>query len=209
MTTQGSNGRANASSLVAPLGHTRENKTTSINVPGEVPQNFLNKLAEMHTAEEELTGALLLLAKAAKAKDLKTLLLIHLRETIGHVKVLEKVGKSLRGKLPSKGCKQMTNMITEGVKVIAKRLVSGDQDQELIGVARKIEQFEIANYSPLCAEAERMEFTYENALLRSILNQEKQANELLGALGQGKGPLDILALASIARRSHRVLAVAV
>jgi len=37
-----------------------------------------------------------------------------------------------------------------------------------------------------------MEFTHEAALLTSILNQEKLANELLGALGQGKGPLDKL-----------------
>jgi hypothetical protein len=41
-------------------------------------------------------------------------------------------------------------------------------------------------------EAKRLEFTHETALLTSILNQEKLANELLGALGQGKGPLDKL-----------------
>src|SRR5437667_343962 len=41
-------------------------------------------------------------------------------------------------------------------------------------------------------EAKRMEFTHENALLTSILNQEKYANELLGTLGQAKGPLDKL-----------------
>jgi len=192
MTTKGSSGRAKASSPGAPRGHTRKNKTTSTNVPEEVPKNFLNKLAEMHTAEEELTGALLLLAKAAKTKDLQTLLRIHLRETIGHVNVLEDVAKSLGRNLPSKSCKQMTKLITEGVKVIAKRLVSGDEDQELIGVGRKIEQFEIANYNSLCAEAKRMEFTHENALLTSILNQEKYANELLGTLGQAKGPLDKL-----------------
>ena len=59
-------------------------------------------------------------------------------------------------------------------------------------MGRKIEQFEIENYTPLVAEAERLEFTHETALLTSILNQEKLANELLAALGQGKGPLDKL-----------------
>ena len=78
------------------------------------------------------------------------------------------------------------------MKIIAKRLVSGDKDQELIGAGRKIEQFEIDNYTPLVAEADGMEFTHEAALLTSIRNQEKLANELLGALGQGKGPLDKL-----------------
>jgi hypothetical protein len=37
-----------------------------------------------------------------------------------------------------------------------------------------------------------MEFTHETALLTSILDQEKLANELLGALWRGEGPLDKL-----------------
>ena len=131
-----------------------------------------------------------LVAKAAKSRDLKTLLGIHLKETKGHVKALESAAKSLGRELPSKGCKQMTKLIGEGVKIIAKRLGAGNKDQELIGAGRKIEQFEIENYRPLVAEAERLEFTHEAALLTSILNQEKLANELLAALAQGKGRLD-------------------
>jgi ferritin-like metal-binding protein YciE len=81
-----------------------------------------------------------------------------------------------------------------GIGMVTKssRLVSGDKGQELIGVGRKIEQFEINNYTALVTQAQRMEFTHETALLTSILNQEKLANELLGALGRGKGPLDKL-----------------
>ena len=94
--------------------------------------------------------------------------------------------------MPSKSCKQMTKLIGQGVKVIAKRVVSGDKDDELIGVGREIEQFEIDNYTPLVAEAEQMEFTHERALLASILSQETLANELLSALAEGKGPLDKL-----------------
>jgi len=97
----------------------------------------------MHTAEKELTRALPLVAKAAKSKDLKTLLRVHLKETKGHVKALEHVAESLGKKLPSKSCKSMADLIKEGAKVIAKRLVSEEQDQALIGVGQKIERFEI------------------------------------------------------------------
>jgi ferritin-like metal-binding protein YciE len=192
MVTKGSSGRPKASWAGAPRGHTRENQTTSTSVPGDVPKSFLKKLGEMHTAERELALALPLVAKAAKSKDLKTLLRIHLKETKGHVKALEAVAKSLGRELPSESCNQMTKLIGKGAKIIAKRLVSGQKDKELIGAGRKIEQFEIDNYTPLVAEAERMEFTHERALLASILNQENLANELLGALEQGKGPLDKL-----------------
>jgi ferritin-like metal-binding protein YciE len=105
------------------------------------------------------------------------------------VKTLEAVAESLGQKLPSKSCKPMTKLIGEGVKVIAKRLVSGEKDQELIGVGQRIEQFEIENYTPLVLEADRLEFPHEHAMLTSIVVQEKLASELLQALGQGKGPL--------------------
>ena len=192
MTTKGSSGRPKASRHGAPRGHTREDHTTSTNFPGSVPTSFLNKLGEMHSAEKELTHALPLVHKAAKSEDLKTLLKLHLKETKGHVKVLEDVAQSLGADLPSKSCKPMTNLIKEGVKVIAKRILSGEKDQELIGVGRKIEQFEIENYMSLVTEAKRLEFTHERALLTGILSQEKLAKELLGQLERGKGPLDKL-----------------
>lgn len=192
MTTKGSSGRPKGSRAGAPRGHTRAKKTTSTNLPAKVPADFLNKLGEMHTAEKELTRALPLVQRAAKSKDLKAVLRIHLNETKGHVRTLEDVAKSLGRKLPSRSCKPMTKLIGQGVKVIAKRLFSGEKDAELIRVGKEIEQFEIENYLPLVNEAGRLQFTHERALLTSILNQEKLASELLTALGEGKGPLDKL-----------------
>jgi ferritin-like metal-binding protein YciE len=197
--TKGSAGRPKASPQDAPVGETHENKTTSTSVPrGSVPKRLLDKLSEMHRAETELTLALPLVAKAAKSKDLKRLLNIHHKETKGHVKTLDEVAKSLGVKLPSKSCKKMTQLIGHGVKVIAKRLVSGDKDPELIAVGQRIEQFEIDSYTPLCKEAEEREYTHEFALLTSILNQEKLAHQLLGELAAGKGPLqDVVEEASL------------
>ncbi|MDQ6621917.1 MAG: DUF892 family protein [Verrucomicrobiota bacterium] len=188
--TKGSSGTPKAEPRPRNTGTTRAAKTTSTNFPQQsVPQRFIDKLGEMHRAEKELVLALPLVAKAAKSKDLKSLLNIHLTETKGHVKTLEKVADSLGIELPSKSCKQMTQMIEQGVKVIGKRLFTGDKDPELIAVGQKIEQFEIASYTPLCAQAKEREYTHEFAMLTSILNQEKLANELLGDLGAGKGSL--------------------
>ncbi len=174
-------------------GTTKEYQTTSTGSP-EIPvsKSFLNKLGEMHTAERELTLALPLVAAAAKSKDLKTVLRIHLKETKGHAKALENIAKSLRQELPSKSCKPMTRLIAEGVKVIGKRLVSSDQDAALIAVGQKIEQFEISSYTPLCTEADENDWTHEFAVLTSILNQEKMASELLAGLAAGKAPLQDL-----------------
>lgn len=172
-------------------GPLREAKTSSANtLPAPVPKEFLNKLGEMHTAERELALALPLVAAAVQSKDLKKVLSAHLKETRGHVKALEQTATSLQVELPSKSCKQMTQLIKDAVKAIGKRLISGEQDQEFIGIGQKIERFEIASYTPLAEQARQLEFTHEHALLTSVLNQEKLAEELLGQLAAGKGPLD-------------------
>ncbi|HEX3818355.1 MAG TPA: DUF892 family protein [Chthoniobacterales bacterium] len=168
-------------------------RTTSKNtLHVDAPKSFLNKLGEMHTAERELTLALPLIIAAAKSKDLKTLLRLHLKETKGHLKALDQVAKNLDQELPMKGCKEMTKLIAEGVKVIGKRLLGPEQDAELIACGRKIEQFEVGSYEGLCATAKQNGYTHEFALLTSVLNQEKIANELLGQLAEGKGPIDKL-----------------
>ena len=166
-------------------------KTKTTNGPAQksVPVSFLNKLGEMHTAERELTLALPLIVKAAKSKDLKTLLQIHLGETKAHVKAIDAVAESLDTELPSKSCKPMTKLIAEGVKVIGKRLLSSEQDGALIAVGQKIEQFEIGAYTALCAEAKALGYSHELALLTSNLHQERLASELLGQLAEGRGPL--------------------
>jgi ferritin-like metal-binding protein YciE len=158
----------------------------------------------MHRGEKELTLALPLVAKAAKSKDLKNLLKIHLAETKGHVKALENVADSLGVELPSKSCKKMTQLIGKGVKAIGKRVVTGNQDERLIAVGQEIEQFEIASYTPLCELAKEREYTHEFAILNSVLNQEKLANQLLGELAAGKGPLGkVVAKASLERAGAR------
>ena len=184
---------ADVGAITRGSGATKAFKTTSTNLPqGPVPKEFLNKLGEMHTAEKELSLALPLIVKAAKSKDLKTLLALHLTETKGHVKALEQIAESLGQELPSKSCKPMTQLIKEGVKVIGKRIFSFEQDAALIAVGQKIERFEIDSYTPLCATAEASDYTHERALLVSILSQEKLASELLGDLAAGKGPIQKL-----------------
>ena len=142
----------------------KEARTTSANrPPGPAPKEFLNKLGEMHTGERELTLALPLVIAAVESKDLKALLSLHLKETRGHLKALDRVAKSLGVELPCKSCKQMTQFIKEAVKVIGQRLVSGEQDAKFIAIGQKIERFEIASYTPLVGQAKENEFTHEHA----------------------------------------------
>ena len=173
-------------------GDTKANETTSVRAPQNIPADFLDQLAEMHTGEKELVIGLALIAKAATSADLKTLLETHLKETEGHVKTLDQIAESLGAKLPVKGCKPITDLILEGKTAIAKGLFGSEQDDALMATGKKIEQVEIDAYTSLVATAKKQNYAHELALLASILVQEKIALELITGLAAGEGPLNPL-----------------
>ena len=172
------------------------------NARPEVPRTFLNKLASMHTGERELALAIPILAASAESDDLKKVLKIHLKETQGHVKTLDKVAGELDLDLPLKDCPPIRRLIAAGVKVVGKRLVSDAKDRELIDVGRQIERFEIDSYDELCDTAERLGLAHTLALLTSILHQEQLAYELLGAMATGKGLIEKIAGRASLRRGR-------
>lgn len=173
-------------------GHTtRAHQTTSSGSPDTpVSGEFWERLGEMHDAEEQLAKALFIMEKAAKSPDLKTLLDVHRKETEAHARGLDELAATGRVKLPEKKCQPVRDLIAGAEKALAKSLVnSADRDAIIIDAGRKAEQFEISNYARLCAIAEKHDWTHENAVLTSILNQEKLADELLAGLAEGKESL--------------------
>jgi ferritin-like metal-binding protein YciE len=173
-------------------GHTTQaNQSTSTGPPRRpVSDDFLAKLGEMHDAEEQLAQALFLMEKAAQSEDLKTLLGVHRKETKAHAQTLEAIASSLGKELPDKSCQPVRDLIWEAEKDLAKTTISSrDRDATIIAAGRKAEQFEISAYRPLCEKAEKNHWTHEGALLTSILNQEKLADELLAGLAEGRESL--------------------
>jgi ferritin-like metal-binding protein YciE len=181
-TTKGSDG---------PAHMTKANQTTSTGSPRvPVSQDFFDKLGEMHDGEKRLTRALPILRLAAKSEDLKTLLGVHLEETKGHAQSLEELAQSSEKELPAKTCQPIAELVKEGeIEVIKNIFDPAERDAAIIAAGRKVEQFEISAYTPLCSTAEENDWTHEFAVLTSILNQEKLANELLAGLAEGKEPL--------------------
>ncbi len=84
--------------------------------------------------------------------------------------------------------------------MIKKIVHPGERDETILAAGRKVEQFEIGAYEPLCAMARENDWTHEFAILTSILNQEKLADELLAGLQKGKEPLDALIKKALAER---------
>jgi ferritin-like metal-binding protein YciE len=140
---------------------------------------FLDELADIYNAEQQLTKALPKLAKTAKNDELREAFEQHLEETENHVTRLDQVFESLGESMKRKKCKGMEGLIEEGEEVISEQKNSRALDAGLIISAQKVEHYEIAAYGSLCSWAEQMGHNDALELLKQTLEEEKAADEKL------------------------------
>src|SRR5947199_6740648 len=84
----------------------------------ELHELFLEELADVYNAEQQLTKALPKIAKAAETEELRDAIEQHLQETEEHVSRLEQVAKQLGESLKRKTCKAMKGLIEEGEEIM-------------------------------------------------------------------------------------------
>jgi ferritin-like metal-binding protein YciE len=140
---------------------------------------FLEELADMYDAEQQLVKALPKLAKAAKGSQLRKAFESHLKETENHVERLKEVFESLDEKPKKKACKGLSGIIKEGEEMLEDHKGAEEGDAALICAAQKAEHYEIASYGCLSAWAEQMGHEEAVDILEEILAEEKEADEKL------------------------------
>jgi ferritin-like metal-binding protein YciE len=140
---------------------------------------FLDELADVYSAEQQLTKALPKLAKAAESDELREALEEHLEETEEHISRLEQVAESLDETLKKKTCKAMQGLIAEGDEIVKEQKDSSALDAGIIAACQKVEHYEIATYGTLCAWAETMGHDEALKLLRQTEEEESAADEKL------------------------------
>ena len=140
---------------------------------------FVDELADIQDAEQQLVKALPKLAEAAQSEELRTAFEEHLEETRTHVERIKEIAESLGEKLKRKTCKAMQGLVEEGNEIIKEFKDSGALDAAVIAAAQKVEHYEIATYGSLCAWAEEMGHEDALDLLNQTLEEEKAADEKL------------------------------
>ena len=145
----------------------------------ELHQLFLDELADIYNAEQQLTKALPKLAKAAQSDELREALEQHLEETEEHVSRIEQIAESLDETLKRKTCKAMQGLIAEGDDIVKEQKNSSALDAGIIAACQKVEHYEIASYGTLAAWAEQMGHDEALKLLRQTEEEEAAADEKL------------------------------
>lgn len=134
------------------------------------------QLRDIYWAERKLIEALPKLAEAAEDADLKEGLEMHLEETKGQVKRIEKAFAALGLQARAETCEAMKGLIEEGEGVLEKHEKGLLRDALIIAACQKVEHYEIATYGTLCQWAEVLELDDVKALLGENLEQEESAD---------------------------------
>jgi ferritin-like metal-binding protein YciE len=145
---------------------------------------FLEELADRYDAEKRLVIALPKMIKAATCTHLQELIQSHLKETIGHVKTLEKVFRSFGEEPRAKKCGATVGLLKEGDEVAADNQGCPALNAALISIAQKLEHYEIASYGCLRGWARLLGNTEAAGLLQEVLVEEKAANHALSELAR-------------------------
>ena len=79
---------------------------------------FLQELADIYSAEQQITRALPKMAKAAESDELRMAFEEHLEQTQEQIARLDQVFRSLDETLKRKTCKGMQGLIEEGSEML-------------------------------------------------------------------------------------------
>jgi Mn-containing catalase len=147
---------------------------------------LINQLRDILHAEKQLTKALPKMAEAARFDQLRELFEIYLGETEAQVERInecfELLGKSAR----AKPCKGMQGIVEEGEEVMKEGEHKEDAaaDLALIGVAQRVEHYEISGYTTARNLAQQLRHSAVVALLSKSLAEEENADQLLNQVAR-------------------------
>lgn len=146
---------------------------------------YVAELQEARSLEGMLLEALPKLAESASEEGLKTAFREHAVETREQLESIEAILKELGADPKAHKEQSMQRLVEEAGKVPGLVKAGPVRDAALIASAQRIEHYEMAVYGTLAAYAKHLGLEAEHQILRAILEQEKNADEVLSDLAEG------------------------
>src|SRR5947208_18270 len=134
-----------------PSSGSRSNRRPNMNSEASGGDNdlrelFIDELADVYNAENQLIKALPKMAKAAENDELREAFQSHLEETQEHATRLEEAVKLLDESMKRKTCAAMKGLVEEAQELMKEQKNSSALDAALVAAAQKVEHYEIASY---------------------------------------------------------------
>jgi ferritin-like metal-binding protein YciE len=150
---------------------------------------FYDELCDVYHAEKQLVKALPKMAKKASNESLAEAFRKHLDETEEHVARVEKAFKDTGKAARAKKCEAMEGLIGEAKEMMEEEAEPEVMDAILIGLAQKVEHYEIATYGTLCTWAEVLGYKTAKTNLGANLDDEEKCDKSLTKLSKSLNKL--------------------
>jgi ferritin-like metal-binding protein YciE len=143
---------------------------------------YIADLKKALDMEQKITKALPTMIEKSTDPQLATAFRNHLEETHGHVAKVESLLRAATGDTGTSTCKAISALITEAEDNIKDAGDPSIRDITLIASAQQVEHHEMAVYGTLRTWAELLGQDEAADTLESILEEEKNADELLSTI---------------------------
>src|SRR3984885_12849748 len=143
---------------------------------------YVANLKKALDMEQKITKALPTMIEKSTDPQLATAFRNHLTETQGHVAKVESLLRDATGDASTSTCKAISALITEAEDNIKDAGDPSIRDISLIASAQQVEHHEIAVYGTLRSWAELLGNDEAADTLEGILEEEKNADEVLSTI---------------------------
>ena len=147
-----------------------------------IEELFEHELKDMYSAEHSLLEALEQMAGESLDREIKKAYANHRRETVGQIKRIERIFRSLGRKPEVTSCAGIEGLIKEKKAFLREKPSEELLEFYNIGAAQKSERYEITAYESLIGMADKLGMDDAVELLEQNLQEEEDALNRLKTL---------------------------
>lgn len=145
---------------------------------------YLDELGDLYDAETQVIRHLPRLAEQAHAPELRETLLRHCDESRLHLERLELIFTHWSERRRSRPCAALAGIVQEADDRLNQVTTDDARDAAIVGVAQRIEHYEMAAYGCARTYARRLNRPDEARLLQETLNDEGRADRCLSEIAE-------------------------
>ena len=164
---------------------------------------FAHGMHDIYYAENEIAQALPQMVEKASDSELKKGFNMHLRQTKGQIKRLDRAFKALKQKPQGTKCPAIDGIIDEANEIIGEVDDKMVLNAALIAAAQAVEHYEMTRYGTLVAWAKLLGHSSVAKLLAMNLKEEKATDKKLNGIAMRKINKKALARQKKQARSER------
>jgi ferritin-like metal-binding protein YciE len=147
---------------------------------------YFDELGDLYDAETQIIRALPRFADAARAPELRAALKKHCDESRLHLERLELIFTHWGEPRRSRPCAGLAGIVQEADDRLNQETTDDVKDAAIVGVAQRIEHYEIAAYGCARTYARRLNRLDEARLLQETLDEEGRADHRLSEIAEGR-----------------------